>query len=126
MAKNLNRTRNASISVALPVAANTASGDIVPVGDQGLFGFALTDRATSDTIQAGTAAQGLQDGQATVELPGITLSVNLEIDGDPDIGDAIYRAANGDINTTNTGLFIGWFLGGRAVGLLNSAPSVGG
>lgn len=126
MAKNLNRTRNASISVALPVPAGTASGDVVPVGDQGLFGFALTDRATSATIQSGTAAPGLEDGQATVELPGITLSVNLDVDGAPAVGDAIYRAANGDINTTDTGLFIGWFLGGRAVGLLNSAPSVGG
>lgn len=126
MARNLNRTRNASISVALPVPEGTQSGDITPVGDQGLFGFVLTDRATTASIQAGTAAPGLEDGQATVELPGITISVNTDVDGTPDIGDAMYRAVNGTVSNTAGGLFIGYSLGGRVVGLLNSAPSVGG
>ena len=93
MARNLYMTRNAQIAIAAPVAAGTTSGDVVPVGTDGLMGYALTDRVTTALLDDfnTTLPQGLADGQASVELIGIHTAVNLEVAGGVDLGDRVYR-----------------------------------
>lgn len=78
--KNLKKHKEANVSIALPVPAYAVSGGVVPLGANGLKGIVKTDRATAATITAGTAAQGLADGQATVELLGISNILSLAID----------------------------------------------
>lgn len=110
--RNLHMTRNAQIAIACAVAAGTKSGDVVLVGAEGLFGVALTDRATATTISAGTAVQGLADGQATVELVGVHTALRLTVAEQPALGEAIYRkAADGTYTTVDAGnQFIGYAL----------------
>ncbi|ALW87854.1 capsid cement protein [Deinococcus actinosclerus] len=93
MAKNLNRTAKGNISLAMPVPAGTKSGDVVLINTKGLKGWAQTDRATATTVADGTAAPGLADGQATVELIGISTSVNLPVAGAGSAGDKVYKVA---------------------------------
>lgn len=103
MARNLHQTRNAQIAIACAVAAGTVSGDVVLVGSAGLTGFALTDRATTDTINAGTAPQGLADGQASVELTGISTAVRLTVAGGVALGAKVYKVtADGTYSGTAT------------------------
>lgn len=71
--KNLVKTKNAQLGVALPVPAYAAPGQVVPLGTGGLSAILITTRATSATIAAGTSAPGVRDGEATVELVGVSL-----------------------------------------------------
>ncbi len=119
MAKNLNRTRNAQLIIAAAVAAGTASGDVVLIGASGLKGYAHTDRATTATIASGAAAPGLLDGQASVELIGVSVSVNLTVAGGVALGDKIYKVtADGTYSKTAAGgTFIGYALAAIADGV---------
>lgn len=125
MAKNLALTREAQTTVALPVAAGTKSGDIVLIGTNGLTGWALTDRATAATINSpvyGQAPQGLQDGEASVELIGIHTAVYLTVATAVNPGDKVYRVtADGTYSGTATGgVFIGYALTVSAAGTINT------
>lgn len=125
MSKNtiLHKTSGGDVVIAAAVAAGVVGGDIVLLGANGLFGYALTDRfvaANYGTEVLATPPQGLADGEASVELPGITRTVDLTVAGAPALGDPVYRvAADGTYSTTATGnLFIGWYLGSKyGVGL---------
>lgn len=114
MAKNLEATRNANIIWPLPVASGVTAGQIVLIGAAGLWGWAQTDRVTTALLSdyTRTLPQGLVDGQASVELPGISTAVRLTVAGTPAVGDRIYRvAADGTYSTTATGnLMIGYAL----------------
>lgn len=102
--KNLYMTRNAQIAIACAVAAGTKSGDVVLVGTEGLTAVALTDRATTATINAGTAAAGLADGQASVELVGINTAVRLPVAEAVALGERIYRkASDGSYTSADAG-----------------------
>lgn len=118
MAKNLALTREAQTTVALPVAAGTKSGDVVLIGANGLTGWALTDRATTATITTGASAQGLQDGEASVELTGIHTCVYLTIATAVNPGDRVYKVtADGTYSGTAAGAtFIGYALTVTAAG----------
>ena len=115
MAKNLAETREAQTTLALPVAVGTKSGDVVLIGANGLTGWALTDRATAATINSpvyGQAPQGLQDGEATVELIGIHTALYLTVATAVNPGDKVYRVtADGTYSGTATAnAFIGYAL----------------
>ena len=127
--QNLVTTRNGNIAIPLAVAAGVVAGDIVLVGDQGMIGLALTDRfLTADytTEVVKTPPQGLANGEASVELPGITTSVQLTVAGSPAVGDPVYRvASDGTYSATATdNAFIGWYLGSTyGVGLAQFVPA---
>lgn len=70
MARNLYQTKNSNVTHACAVPAGTKSGDVIKLGP--LTAWALTDRATAETISNGMAPQGLQEGQATCELAGVS------------------------------------------------------
>lgn len=112
MAKNLHKTAKGLIHAALAVPAGTKSGDVVLVGTKGLKGWALTDRATAATIADGSAAPGLVDGAATVELVGVSLAVNLTVAGGGVMGDKVYKIpADGTYTGVASGNnFIGYAL----------------
>lgn len=75
--KNLKRTRNAQVTVALPVTAGLLAGATTKLGANGLRGVLITDRATAATIADGTSAPGLKDGEATCELLGVHITVKV-------------------------------------------------
>lgn len=112
MAKNMKTTRNSWIVKALAVASGTLSGAVVQIGSAGLTGHVLTDRATTATIDAGTAAPGLADGEASVELIGIAKSVSLTVADNTTVGQKVYiKASDGTYTTTASGnTFIGYAL----------------
>lgn len=104
MAKNVKTTRKSWICKALAVAAGTVSGQVVQIGSAGLTALALTDRATTATIDAGTAAPGLDDGEATVELIGVATSVNLLVANNTTVGQKVYiKSDDGTYTTTASG-----------------------
>lgn len=110
--KKVLRTRNANVALALPVAANTPADAVVAIGTDGLQGIALTPRATAATIAAGTAAPGLADGQASVELPGVNTVLQLAVAGTAAVGKKVYRAADGSYTFTATdNVLIGYWVG---------------
>ena len=99
MATNVKHNGNPNVALALAVASGTVAGEVVKIGDH-LTGFCLTPRATTATIADGTAAPGLADGQATVELIGVTKVVELEVVSAAGVaaGDPVYL----DATTPNT------------------------
>jgi hypothetical protein len=97
--KNLRHTRRSNIVLALAVPAGTVAGDVISIGPaEGLTALALTDEATSTTIDEGKAAPGLEAGEASVELPGIGTAVDLTINavGAAALGAKIYLTAGGE------------------------------
>lgn len=94
--KNLKKFKDALVSLALPVPSGATAGQVVLLGDMGLYGVLKTARATTATITAGTAAQGLADGEATVILPKVSLVLELTVAVGGDQFDAVY------ITPTNT------------------------
>jgi hypothetical protein len=109
---NLKHTKNGNVLLALAVTAGNAAGNVVPLGSSGLRGILHTSRATTATIAAGTAGQGLADGEATVELIGINTVIDLAIAGAitqyaPVF--ATYAAGVATYDATGTH-FVGWVL----------------
>lgn len=105
MSRNLNRTKNALLTVPGVVPEGTRIGQVIPLGTDGLIGYALTDRVTQADIDNGNKVvpQGLKDGEASLELVGCSLSVNLEIATAVDQWAAVYRAADGTYTNVATG-----------------------
>lgn len=81
MAKNIRHTKAGNVCLALAVTAGNASGNVVPLGTAGLRGLLLTNRATTALINSGEAAPGLANGEATVELIGVSTVVDLAVAG---------------------------------------------
>lgn len=78
-----------------PVASGTASGDFVLIGDQGLFGVAVTDRDS--------------DGRATVWTEGVW-ALPVSTTTAADIGDKVYATSAGVLTPVSTGnTHVGWF-----------------
>lgn len=75
MSKNLHQTKNSNVTHVCAVPEGTKSGGVFKLGP--LTAWALTDRATAETIANGTAAQCLKEGQATCELAGVSTVVLL-------------------------------------------------
>jgi hypothetical protein len=76
--------RDANVAIAAAVAAGTLSGHIVPLGAAGLFGIAETDRFVAANYTPETALvppPGLEDGEATVILSGISQIQRYQADG---------------------------------------------
>lgn len=78
-----------------PVPEGTESGDFVLIGDQGLFGVAVTDRDA--------------DGNATVWTQGVwALPVTTATAAD--IGDKVYATTAGALTPVEgTNTHVGWF-----------------
>lgn len=119
--KNLNRTRNAQIILAMLVAAGTKSGDVVLIGSDGLRGLAHTDRVTAEALAPGsiiTPPPGLAAGEASVELIGVHVSVNLPVAVGGNAGDALYKINDGTYSPVDSGddTFIGYALKNFAAG----------
>ncbi|GAA4002335.1 hypothetical protein GCM10022631_11270 [Deinococcus rubellus] len=110
------------VSLALTVPVGTVAGQLVPIGAAGLYGYAETDAVTPALRTLGRAPQGLRDGQATVNLPGIGQVIDLGIlPGGTNDGDKLYQTPGGAVTATATSnLFIGWKLGAY-VGLRDNA-----
>lgn len=66
-----------AVTLALIVVTGTKSGDVVKLGNGGLFGVVQTDIATDDQITKGLAPQGSVENQASVFLPGIVLTLGV-------------------------------------------------
>ena len=94
MAKNLHQTKNSNVTHACKVPAGTKSGDVLRLGEH-LTAWALTDRATAETINNGTAAHNLAEGEATCELAGVSTVVRLTMKGAGAQYAGVNRAADG-------------------------------
>lgn len=109
-----------AVVLALIVAANTKSGDIVKLGNDGLYGVAQTDIATAAQVLKGEAPQGLVDNQASVFLPGIVLTLGVPPAALTGIADyaKVYMAPDKTYTVTAAGnLFVGYRLGATTLGL---------
>ena len=104
MARNLNRTQSANIRVPMPVPSGTVSGQVVAIGSDGLVGYAITDRVTQAQLDSKTQTlpQGLRDGQASVELIGVGISVNLQLPAGT-AGSRVYVTPGGAYSGTASG-----------------------
>lgn len=123
MAKNTHMTREGN--VVMPLTVTATSGDVVPIGDQGLMGYALTSTYSASADDGSIIPpQGLADGQASVEVIGVSRVVRLTVAGSPDVGDPVFRASNGTYTATATNnKFIGYSLGSGLVGLVPFVPA---
>ena len=127
MAQNSVMNRNANVVIALTKASVTADS-VVLVGDQGLIGYALTDTYVASNYNAesvNSPPPGLTDGQAAIEIPGVSRVVKLTVAGSPDVGDPVFRKAS-DGTYTAVALdnnFIGWYVGTDLVGLAQFVPA---
>jgi len=112
MAKKIKQNRNAQVTLPLPVASGTVADRIVILGSVGLKGYTHTDRATTALIAAGLAAPGLKDGEATVELIGVSLVAELTLATTITQFDKVYRVtADGTYsNSPTSAVFVGYAL----------------
>ena len=106
MSQNTNRTRDAHVVLPLAVASGTVSGEVVAIGTAGLTGYALTDRYveadyTAESVEV--PPQGLDDGQASVEIVGVSRVVKLTVAGGVALGAKIYAAGSNVYNATASG-----------------------
>ena|SRR5690625_353236 len=112
MSKNVKYGNIANdVTLALTVPTGTKAGDVVPIGGQGLLGYAVTPIATAD----GPNAPGLAVGQASVRLlpAQIVIEVPVADSSAFDVGDIVYGAQHGDTgvvtySTTNSGYPVGY------------------
>lgn len=102
-----NVTFNKGDNLSLPVPQGTKSGDFVLVGDQGLFGVAMTDRGGG----------GNPATHASVQRTGV-FRLPVTTSTPADIGDKVYAEADGtltpaaaDGETPNT--HVGWFVSAK-------------
>lgn len=92
---------NEGDNLSWPVKSGTKSGDFVLVGDQGLFGVAMTDEG----------AGGNPTGYASVQTQGV-FALPVSTTTAADIGDKVYATSAGvltpaDGSGANT--HVGWF-----------------
>lgn len=82
-----------------PVAADTPAGEFVLIGDQGLFGVAVTAEGEG----------GNDDGYATVWTEGV-FALPVGTTTAADIGDKVYATSTGSLTPVETGnTHVGWF-----------------
>lgn len=101
MAKNV--VFHEGTNLSWPVAAGVKSGDFVLIGDQGLFGVAMTGRG-----EGGNAST-----HATVRTEGV-FALPVGTTTAADIGDKVYAvAADGTLTpaagTSPANIHVGWF-----------------
>ena len=90
-------------NLSLPVKSGAKSGDFVLVGDQGLFGVAMTDEG----------AGGNPSGYASVRMQGV-FGLPVTTTTAADIGDKVYATSAGALTpvaTDNT--HVGWFVSAK-------------
>lgn len=86
-------------NLSWPVPSGTKSGDFVLIGDQGLFGVAMTDRG----------AGGNPDTHASVQHQGV-FALPVTTTTAADIGDKVYATSAGALTPVETGnTHVGWF-----------------
>lgn len=105
MATNTNRTRDSHVIIPVTVAEGTESGDVIAIGAAGLTGYAVTDRyveADYDENSITAPPQGLADGEASVEIVGVSRVVTLTVAGGVALGAKIYATSAGVYNATAT------------------------
>ena len=107
------------VTLALPVPAGTKSGDLVSLGNAGFYGIAETAAVTADQVQKGTGPQGLIEGQASVSLPGIVLTIRTAPTDLAAFADfaKVYRSAAGAYTATTTDTFVGYRLNATTLAL---------
>ncbi|AFZ67079.1 hypothetical protein [Deinococcus peraridilitoris] len=101
------------ITLALTVPAGATNGRPVALGGGGLYGVLETERVTADMLKAGTAPQGLREGQASVNLPGIgqTIDVGALPVAIADFGRVYLTPAGAPSEVAAGNTWIGWRLG---------------
>lgn len=95
MAKNVKMTRNGNVVLPMAVAAGTVAGEVLFVGSSNLRGYTLTPRTAAIDVNSDEAyVHGLAVGEASVELLGINLVVQLTVGGAAvAVGDPVYLVA---------------------------------
>lgn len=89
------------VTMALPVPVGSAAGDIAQIGDQGLLGYLLTDRATDVTVADFTSAPGLASGEASVLLLDVDFVIEVDAEaGALSIGDVVETDLAGEYSAT--------------------------
>jgi len=109
-----------SVTLALPVPAGTKSGEVVKLGAAGFYGIAETDVVSAEQAKTGKHPQGLIEGQASVYLPGITLTVGVpaaDIAAVPAFGKVDYDAATKKYVAAAGAAFVGYKINANTVGL---------
>lgn len=109
-----------SVTLALPVPAGTKSGEIVKLGNAGFYGIAETDVVSADQAKTGKHPQGLIEGQASVFLPGISLTVSAppaDIAAVADFAKVDWDAANKKYIAAAGATFVGYRLNATTVAL---------
>ena len=109
--KNLKRTKNAQIGIAVQVPATAVAGQVVPLGATGLRGLMLTDRATAETLANGKSAPGLHEGEATVELVNVHTTISVPVAAAIAQFAALYVSDDNIYNEDATGTPVGATLG---------------
>lgn len=98
---------------ALPVPAGAKNGNTIHLGND-LIGTLTTDRATTATMSRtgdGTAAEGLKDGEASVQLHGVGVALEHLAAVDFNQFQKVYVASDFTYTTVASGnKFIGWAL----------------
>ncbi|MDL2342570.1 MULTISPECIES: hypothetical protein [Deinococcus] len=102
------------ITLPLAVPANTREGHPVAIGNAGLLGVAVTARVTADDLNnpARVTPQGLVAGQASVFLPGIAVTLRVDLPAALAQGAKVYQQPDGTYSDVNTGVFVGWKVNG--------------
>ena len=95
---------NEGDNLSWPVPEGTKSGDFVLIGDQGLYGVAMTDEGTG----------GNADDHASIQHQGV-FALPVSTTTAADIGDKVYAvAATGAltpvVGTTPVNIHVGWFV----------------
>lgn len=109
-----------SVTLALPVPAGTKSGEVVKLGAAGFYGIAETDVVSPDQAKTGKHPQGLIEGQASVYLPGITLTVSApaaDLAAVADFAKVDYDAAAKKFIAAAGAAFVGYRINATTVGL---------
>lgn len=91
---------NEGDNLSWPVKAGTKSGDFVLIGDQGLFGVAMTDEG----------AGGNATGYASVQTQGV-FALPVTTTTAADIGDKVYATAAGALTPSDgsgANTHVGW------------------
>ncbi|MBZ9713758.1 hypothetical protein [Deinococcus multiflagellatus] len=108
-----------SVTLALPVPAGTKSGHIVKLGNAGFYGIAATDVVSPEQATSGKHPQGLIEGQASVFLPGIVLTVGVpaaDVAAVADFGKVDWDAGTKKFVAAGAA-FVGYKLGATTIGL---------
>jgi hypothetical protein len=89
---------------------------VISIGS--LLAYVLTERATAANLAdfSRNVPQGLKDGEASCELVGIALAVNLLVANAVTLGAPVYRVtADGTYSATATGgVIVGYALAAQA------------